>query len=302
MYRGRSEAVGLYTPQSQFIMSNDRLMKLGFSQDEINVIQNMVLYNQKITLAELQRMGFQYEVAQKLKYLNDIATGVIVIDTKEDLIKHLRKMFGKHRKIGIQDLALSKIHEVPRYAVIAGIQDEVYKVLNSNLYKGEEMLYKVDKVTSRITIETDKPIVLKYGYPKKIEGVLEVLGKTDKGQTVIALDKRHCKLCNRYIIVASLKRPEFHLGMYEIVCLEGTKVYVYAQNMGTKAQVSYNGGTSRVYDYGYNRLEIPSKLTKIASEIYQSVCGFYAEKYEPNSDFLLIDKEKETSQEEEVEE
>ena len=66
---------------------------------------------------------------------------------------------------------------------------------------------------------------------------------------------------------------------------------MYAQNMGTKAQVSYNGGTSRVYDYGYNKLEVPSKLTKVASEIYQNVCGFYAEKYEANSDFAIITKE-----------
>ena len=32
------EAVGLYTPQSQFVMSHDRLMQLGFSGDEIQVI------------------------------------------------------------------------------------------------------------------------------------------------------------------------------------------------------------------------------------------------------------------------
>lgn len=291
MYNGIREAVGLYTPQSQFVMSNDRLMKLGFSQQEIQVIQNMLLYNQRVTMAELQKMGFQYEVAQKLKYLSDVATGVIIIETKEDLVKHLRKMFGKHKRIGIQDLALSKINEVPRYAVIAGIKDEVYKVLNSNRYKGNDMLYKVTKLTSRVTIETDKPIVIKYGYPKKIEGILEIVRKTDKGKTIVSLDKNYCRLCNRYIIVASLKRPEFHLGMFEIICIEGTKVYVYAQNMGTKAQVSYNGGTSRVYDYGYNKLEIPSKLTKVASEIYQNVCGFYDEKYEANSDFEIITKE-----------
>lgn len=291
MYNGRREAVGLYTPQSQFVMSQERLMQLGFSQQEIQVIQNMILYNQRVTMAELQKMGFQYEVAQKLKYLNDIATGVINIETKDDLVKHLKKMFGKHRRIGIQDLALSKISEVPRYAVIAGIKDEVYKVLNSNQYKGNDMLYKVTKLTSRITIETDKPIVIKYGYPKKIDNVLEILGKTDKGKTIVSLDKNYCRLCNRYIIVASLKRPEFHLGMFEIVCIEGTKVYVYAHNMGTKSQVSYNGGTSRVYDYGYNKLEIPSKLTRVASEIYKGVCGFYAEKYEANSDFTVITKE-----------
>ena len=293
MYIASREAVGLYTPQSQFVMSQEQLQKLGFSLDEINVIQSMILYNQKVTINELQKMGFEYEVAKKLKYLNDIATGVINIESKDDLSKHLRKMFGQHRRIGIQDLALSKIKDVPRYAVIAGIKDQAYKVLNSNNYTGNDMIYKVTKLTSRVTIETDKTLVLKYGYPKKIDNVLELIGKSTNGNTIVAVDSKYCKLCNRYIIVASLKRPEFHIGMYEIVCIEGTKVYVYVQNMGTKPNVSYNGGTSRIYDYGYNKLDIPAKLVKVAHEIYKGVCGFYAERYEANSDFILIDKKQE---------
>jgi len=85
--------------------------------------------------------------------------------------------------------------------------------------------------------------------------------------------------------VASLRRPEFHHGMIEMVCIEGTKVYVYAQTLGTRDVVGHNMGTQRVYDYGFQKSEIQPKLIKVGSEVYNQLCGVYTVMHPANQDF-----------------
>lgn len=289
---GQLEAVGVYTPNTQFVLSSKKLRELGFTQQEINTLEYVNACGLKATPMELQRLGMNYEYAKRIKYMQDLATGKISIESKYDFIKHLKKLFGQHKKIGIQDLAVSKVHEVPRWAVVANIKDPVYSAVNSNNYHGTEMLYPVTEVTSRVTIAYPRKLVIKYGYPKKIPNVIEVQDKKQpNGLPILSINKDFCRVCNRYIIVASLKRPEFHHGMMEIICIEGTLVYVYAQNMGTKANVSYQGGTTRVYDYGYMVNEIIPRITKVAETIYKNVCGVYAEYVPATSDFKLLDVE-----------
>lgn len=284
-----NEAIGVYTPQSQLIMSESKLYELGFSHDEIRTLQYVMSGGGAVTTRDLQNLGLDYEYSKRIRYLRDVATGKVTVETKDELVKHLRRLFGKRRRIGIHDLAVSTIKNVPRWAVVAGIQDPVYSILNSSNYPVDKRMYLIRDVSSRITVRTRNKIVMKYGYPKKIDGVLEILGIDKKtGETIIAFDKKYSRVCNRYIVLASLRRPEFHHGLIEIICIEGTRVYVYVQNMGTTARVNYKGGTTRVYDYGYMPNQIKPKLTKVASDIYQRVCGVTAYKHEPNSDFTLI--------------
>lgn len=299
-----NQAVGVYTPITQFDIDEGRLLSLGFTYPEIHALRSIIAAGGKVTPNALTMYGIDYETASRIKYMYDIVTGKVTIETPDDLAKHLRKLFGKHRRIGIQDLALSRLQSVPRYAVIAGIKDETFSIYNSTKYPVNERLYDVVDVSSgRIFIETKRKPVLKYKQPKKIEGVIEIVELKKDGKVVIAVDKKYAMLCNRFVIIGSLRRPEFHLGMVEIICIEGTRVYIYANNMGTKETVRYSGGTQRVYDYGCFPNEIKPKLFKVASEMYPLLSGVYAIEHPANSDFVIIPlEEKEEKIEDMIEE
>ena len=282
-------AMGIYTQQNQFDLDHQKLTMLGFNSGEIQTLELIVNNGGKVSTNALTMYGLSYDQARRLRYMYDICIGKVVIESTEDLCKHLRKMFGGHRRIGIQDLAVSKINKVPRKAVVAGIKDETFCIYNSANYPILERLYDVVNVTStRITIETDRKPVLKFKQPKYVEGVVEIKEAKPNGKALVAFDKKYCKLCNRYIIVAGLRRPEYHLGMAEIICIEGTKVYVYASNMGTKESVSYSMMTQRVYDYGVFPNQIGNKLKAVASELYKQLCGVYAEIIQSNQDYSII--------------
>lgn len=292
-----TQGAGIYTPVTQLNFDPQMLQSLGFSIEMIKTLQFIIANEGKVTPMSLANYGIPYEQARDIKYMYDIVTGRVVIDSEIDLIKHLRKMFGKDKRIGINDLALSKIREVPRMAVVAGISVKPYTIYNSKLYKPNDRLYKVVDVSStRITVETTRKPQLKWGTEKKIDGVLEI--KEVKGKLVtIAFDKSVCKLCNRFIIVASLKRPEFHHGLAEIICIEGTKVYVYAQTLKPKDTIKYNYGTQRIYDFGYLKTEINQKLTNAAAILYPMVCGVLGTTYPGNMDFITVPVEEQVKEE-----
>lgn len=282
--------VGMYTPETQISLNPDRLTEIGFGQQQIEVLKFIIANDGKVTIPKMVNIyGIPYEQARDLKYMYDIITGRVVIDGELSLIKHLRRMFGKNRRIGINDLALSKVQEVPRMAVVANIKTEPFTIYNSNRYKPENRLYKVTDVTgSKIIVETTRKPKLKFGTDKKVDGELEIRSINKKGVVTVAFDKKVCRLCNRFIIVASLKRPEFHHGLAQIICIEGTKVYLYAQTLNPKKGIQYNMGTQRVYDFGFLKSEIDSKLLKAAAWIYPLICGVAGGLEPANSDFQTV--------------
>lgn len=288
---GEQNNYGGQMPGAQQInIDYNKIKQLRFSDDDIQLMQHMLQCRGRVTTADMQQMGIDYERAQRVKYMFDIASGKISINTKDDLAKHYRRMFGKHRRIGITDLAVSKVTKVPRWAVVAGIKDEVYSCLNSNTIKTSGKLYDVEKVTSRVFVSTKNKLVIPYKYPMKIDNVLEVLGKDSKtGKIYIAFNKKYCRVCNRYIIVAALRPPELHYGMIEMICLEGTKLYIYAKNLGTSDNVTYNGGTARVYDYGIRANEIQGRVKAVAESVYKRLGGVYVEYIPANDTFRLLD-------------
>lgn len=288
-----TEAVGVYTPNSQLDINHEMLRSIGFTDEEIATFEYIISNGGNISKPALLSYGLPYELANKIKYMYDIVTGKITIESTDDLVRHLRKMFGNHRRIGITDLALSKIRKVPRKAVIAGIKDETFSIYNSNNYKPEERMYDVVNITNdRIFIETTRKPVLKYGQSKKIDGVIEIIELKPDKKVVVAVNKKYARLCNRFVIVASLRRPQFYHGLIEIICIEGTRVYVFAQSIGNKETIRYSS-TQRVYDYGYLPNEIQPKLIKVASELYPMICGVYAVIYPANSDYKIIIEEEE---------
>jgi len=313
-----------YNVYNHFEIDTDKLASLGFTVEEIQTLQYVISTGGKITPSALVSYGLDYETARRIKYMYDIAVGRVSIVSVNDLCKHLRKLFGAHGRIGIQHLALSKVKKVPRLAVIGGMPKGPYEIYNSKNYTLHERVYNVQGISNnRVLIKTKRKPVLPYGSEKKVyyvrdletnrvqyyykkdeispivkkdsrykDGVaLEIKELLPDKQVIISVDKNYCRLINRYIIVASLKRPEFHCGMVEIVCIEGTKVYVYCSVMGKGETVSYRGGTQRVYDHGFIPGEIQPKLMKAAEELYKTLCGVFAVNIPANQDFHIIDSE-----------
>lgn len=307
------------------------LLGLGFSTAEINSLNYIYINGGKLTPSALQSYGFDYMQSKRLLYMNKILQGGVQINSENDMITHVKKMTGasrdtakqavyrenlangygaknytkdqliKHlkdtngriRKLTIQDLKVSNVTEVPRVAIVGNIIDEPYAIWNSNRYKGKDALYKVTDVTGqKITVETPRKPKLEYKKPRVIPGVLEIKGLTKTGDAIVSFNKQYCKLCNRFIIVASLRNPEFHFGKYEIICCEGSKLYVYATSMGTKENVNYSMGNARVYDYGIFPGEIAPKLKTVAQGLYKSLCGVSVELCKPTAVYTVIPKDK----------
>lgn len=267
------------------------LERLFFTAEEIESLYNIIINDISFTTSALQQLGFTYEQAQKLLYARRIAQGKVVIETKEAMAKHLRKMFGQNRRLSMQDLETSKIMEVPRFALVAGIKDEVYSIWNSSQYGLENGIYEVTNVSStNITIKTDKKPVIKYKYPKEIEGVLEIKGVDDEGIVTVSINKDYIRLINRYMIVGSLKRPEFHHGLVAILCKDGTTVYIYAQTISSGERIKYKVGTQRVYDYGIKPQEIKPKILKQAYGMMRKIQGLFLDYEGPNQDYSIIER------------
>jgi hypothetical protein len=283
-----------YSQMNAYVnIDTNKLLSMGFNQAEINNL--MYVYNNggKFTPQALQSYGYNYEQAKRLSYMYNICIGKVSMDSKQDMIKHLRKTFGTDYRISIQDLAISKVTEVPRVAVVNNIPDAPYSIWNSSNYKGKDMLYKVIDVSGQnITVETAKKPRLDYGQTKKIPNMLEIKGVKSNGNVVVTFNKSVCRLCNRFIVVASLRNPEFHHGKYEMVCFEGTKVYIYVTNMGTKDKASYNMNNQRVYDYGIFPKDIKPKLDNVARIMYQQLHGVSVEYSEGNKEYRIIEVEK----------
>ena len=286
-----NNGMGVYTYGSQFDLDPIRMKSMGFTQEEIQALTFIVNNEGKAAVSTMvQYYGIPYEEAQKLKYMYDICTGRIVINSEDDISKHLRKMFGRHRRIGIQDLSTSTISEIPRAALIAGIpKDTPFAIWNSINYPKEQRLYRViDTSGQNIIIETDRIPKLKYKEAKKIDNMLEIKEDPVNGKMKVAVNKEYCRMCNRFIIVASLRRPEFHHGLISIICMEGTKVYIYADTLAPNKNSRYYNATQRVYDFGFFPNEIGPKLLNCATMVYQRVCGVYASQLPANMDFIML--------------
>ena len=267
-----------------------QLNKLGFTGESINLLQELLNGGCKITLANLQSLGFNYGQSSLLKYMYDIVCGRVIIDSMESLAKHLRKMYGGTRRIGIQDLSISNITKIPRITFIVGIKDETFGMYNSSNYNGQDRMYEVQGVTSgRIVIKTKKRPRLKYGQSKKVDGVIEIIKELPNNELVLAVNKEYCKMCNRFIIIGSLRRPERHLGMAEILCIEGTTVFVYAQLAGRGEMARYREGTQRVYDYGFLPKAITPKLMACAQQIHKKLHGVESLIHPANMEYNLVD-------------
>ena len=269
-----------------------RLMGLGFSQVEIQTCENLFNRGAKFTPTFLQQYcGYDYETATKLKYLYDIAQGKIEIETDDELCKHLKKIFGKRRRVTIADLPPSNITEVPKLCLIAEITDPLFHIYNSGLYELHQRFYRVLQATpTKTVVRTHRKPEIKFRGSKEVEGVAKVL--TDEpnadGSIDVQFDPKYTRLCNRYLILASTKRPEFHLGCYEIIVVDGSKVYVFGRTLPAKWDLKYKAAQERVLDSGIFPDELNKRITRAAEMVHKRLAGVKANTLEATSVFDLI--------------
>lgn len=277
--------------QAQII--SRRFQQIGFSQAEITEFLRMLCVNAAFTIGRLQTYGYSFNQASRLKYMFDIYSGKIQIETQDELSRHLRKMSGGSYKISMQDFPKSKITDIPRVAVIANITQPPYDIWNSKNYKGREAVYKVVDVNGqKITIETSRKPQFQNKPAKSKQEIFEIKGVRTNGNVVVAFNRKYCKLCNRFVVICSLRNPEFHLGKYEMICFEGTKFYVYAISIGTKETVRINSENYRIYDCGLPPNDIEGKLKNVAQQMYNQLKCVAVRYCESNSTFSVVDRDK----------
>ncbi|WP_099467403.1 hypothetical protein [Konateibacter massiliensis] len=254
-------------------INREYLIKLRFDQQAILLLEQtyaeLISYNKPYNVRNLKLLGLDEMTARQLMYMYEICSGKISVETKEEIIKHFKKLTNGATKVGIQSLAVSSIKEVPRLAIIGGIKQEPFNQWNSKRYKGLGKFYKVVSVGSKkVTIETKRKPQLKWEQAKEVPKVLKIIELKKSGKIRVEFNRDYCRLCNRFIIVAALKRPEFHHGLYEIIAYEGTKVFVYATTLQATHLIKYNMSSQRVYDFGVVVSDINKKLTQTAIKIY----------------------------------
>lgn len=271
-----------------------RLMGLGFSKIEIDTCQRLFQQGAKFTTSFLQQVyGYDYETASRIKYLYDIAQGKIEIETDDELCKHLKKMFGNKRKVTIADLPPSNITEVPKLCLIAEITDPLFYCYNSGLYDINQRFYQVVQATSSKTvIKTKRKPEIKFRGAKETEGVAKILSEEPNpdGSIEVEFNPKYTRLCNRYIILASPKRPEFHLGCYELILVDGSKMFVFGRTLPAKWELKYKAAQERVIDFGIFPNELKPRIERAAQMVHKRLAGVKAKYLEPTSVFELIPK------------
>lgn len=287
MVMGMFNGLGVYTANSQFEINEEQLRKLKFTEFEIATLKNIAMANGKVNVGQLVASGVPERQARHIKYAYDICCGLVTVDDTFALKRHLKKMFSTVYKITINDLPPSTVKEIPRKCVVAGL-GKPWNVWNSP--KGS--MQPVKEIGSEnIQIVTKERPILKYKSSKEEDGVAKIL-KEGTSSLLVSINRKYCRLCNRFIVTASVRKPQNYLYLTEIVCIDGTSIYVYAYEIGYTAKAISTAGAQRVYDHGILSSEIKPKVMSTASVIYKKVCGVTSIIEEGNTGYKLIEPER----------
>ena len=272
-------------------------INLGFSDVEINEFLKAKsvheMYNKKPTRATLtNNLGYNYQQADRLMYMFNIYMGKVNInDSEVAQKKHLKKLNGGVQKITIEHLEVSRITSVPRKAIILNINEKTFDIWNYTNYRSPKAIYDViDATNGTITIKTKIKPTLMYKQSKEIPGKIKIEdGLTANGECIVKVSKKYASLCNTYVITASTRLPERHLGMVKVLCFEGTTIYVYVKDIGIRCNISAKQN-ERIYDYGIFPKDINNKLKTVAEQVYNRIGGVKVEYINPNSKFIPFNR------------
>lgn len=276
-------------------IDKDMLIRLGFRNNEIGMLIVARFFGCSSSVQKMvNKFKMDFRDAQRVKYMDDIMTGRVTVNNRVELAEHLKRIYTGARRLDISDLAISTVTDMPRKVAVFGIKADRFKLFNSNAkgYKSKDRIYTVTKISqSYVHFITKKRPVIKYDESLEETGVCKVVRIIDECSIEVAVHKNHCMICNRFIILASMKKPSVHFGMVEIICRDGSTVYVYAQASNAYKQSNYYSGNQRVYDYGYFGNEIRGKLLRNAQAVYARVNGLIVTVVEPTMKFETLSLE-----------
>ena len=301
----------------------DMLYKLGFTYEDVQLLNSVMEGGCKLTSASLSNKGLTYQVVKRLQYMYSIIIGKTIIDTNsiDEVSKHFYKLNANKGRVNINNLPLSNVGEVPSLAVIEGLPKGRYEIYNYS-YKKKGLIHVVSKIgKDTITIRTPIKPVLPYGSEKHLyyykdvdsnkiqytevrnefskfnkEGKKIDIGiavkvmklSDDKKMVDISINKRYVRLVKPYIIICSFTRPKSHLGIYKMVLAEGSKLFIYAVYCEGNGRL-INNSTKRVYYWGYKKKQLPVVLKKIAESLYSNLGGVFVE-FEAGQPYIPIEK------------
>ena len=318
------------------------LSALGFEPSEIQVfidiISKFFMVNTRALYEYANMTGIyinQLE-SQRLQYAYKIVSGKEVIDTQsyKSVAAHARKMYkGTNIKLDFDRIGSRGKHEIPRTAVVDGLP-QPFAIWNSRDYPQMERTYKVDKIAKEyVTIKTDRIPKLKYNDATEIPGVLKILSN-ENGIITVQIHKKYCRLCNRFVIIASRSNPdrrtildtndkfngdynigndemltnddEYTHGCIVMVAADGTIIYLYAKTMridkyGNSVANISDTTSSRVLDYGFYNQEIVPKLRNIGKQLYNQINGIYMKEFTGSRTYQEITTSEVTATMEDIE-
>lgn len=273
----------MYNTYGQVYVDNAKLMNLQFNRADIDNLNYLVNSGIHINTNNLvYNMGYNYEYARLMVYMYSICCGKIEIDNIDSFSRHLKRI--NKRVVTDSNILVGDIKQIPRLAVVGRIpSDTPFAVYNS----ANKRCFVVKEIgKDKIQIITDVRPVLLYGAPKGIPGVIELKGKLpNSGAELVEVYKGYYGLLNRYAILISLKKPESLIDGVVLLSLDGTKIYLYAINIGIRV---YNATKNNVLKYGYTEHDIYKKISELANEITKGFNCVAFERLEGNQEFTSI--------------
>lgn len=317
-----------YKENYQINIEPNKLLILGFSQEEIIILKNSVDMYGYISNQKLSSPPFcitDIVLLNRLMYAYNISMGKVIIDTSDiiGISKHMRKissLHGGHPTFSCFNVKHRNINNIPRVAVVVNLPKGNFYSLNSTLYDNMENSYKVDKIAQEwVTIYSDRKMAV--GHADRlnnsvenrewgIEGLLKVeeVGSFDEGRPwKIKIHKKNCLLCNRFMIIVTTRKVipwvTQHHGGYEVVTEDGTILYIYARTTeadsygNPKDTVPNTTNDTVAVDYGFYSNEIKAKLDKAVLAVQSVQRTVYINPIQGETDFNRIAKYIEKHQE-----
>lgn len=308
-------------PKDNYYFNLDKalMISLGFTQEEINILESVVAYYGTVTTQKLTTPPFvlpSHTMISRILYMYNICIGKKEVDTDnpQSIAQHFKKLAqinNEWNTFNCMSIPHRNIRIVPRVAVVAGLPMGNFFVLNSNMYDKMEATYRVEKIAQEwVTIYSERRMKvgvndrLNNSYSNRewgIPGVLKVeeVGNFDKHKPwKIKIHKKNCRLCNRFLIVITTKKvipgETEHHGGYELVTDKGQIVYIYARTTdfdtygNPKDTVPSSNKDTIIFDYGFYRNEIRAKLNKALNAVRVNYNIVYSQKLEGDTIFREI--------------
>lgn len=285
------------------------LRSLGFLDIEVRILNDCVNMFGLATRNRLASPPFcvnSYTNISRLMYAYQISMGKVAVDSDnpEWLAKHFKKMYSFTQQpdsFSLYDIPHSEISIVPRTAVVAGLPSGNFQVLNSCRYPKQSSTYKVKGIAQEwVTIYSFRKMGV--GHQDRltesienrtwgIPGILKVesVGSfADKKPWIISIHKSRCRLCNRFIIVATTRKSEAgyhaHHGGYLLITDSGHIIRVYAKSLdldaygNPKDKAPKSTRDTVVLSYGFFSEEVEPKLSAAWEAITRKFNIVYSKK------------------------